>query len=498
MRRSTTNVWANALEALPPLVFARNLAVISTGLVLSGCVATALTPAPVTPSSTLTATTSDTDIQQQTDGQSPILAERGADQNSSGVVDETGVPGTITVPARRPGSDAPVHPSLALANTGNGSVAAQKANTLAKANKSQTQSAAVASAIEEPVVKKTNQGFFAALFQPNPKPVVRRRRSVKKPVSPEPAKAPVAIPSPQAETSTPQTAAATAQPVVAEKPAVKKTNQGFFATLFQPNRKPIARRRKVIEKQDSVESAKAPAAVSPSQAEATTQQTIAVSTPPAETKKPVVKKASQGFFASLFQPNPKQVVRRRNAVKNPTSHEPGKARQVAILKPGNKSSLPGVRKSGLFGVFDAKEGADEGYNPVQVASVGGLARTSPNGLRIQHSKVQVACLRPELIQVLNKVQRRFGRVPIITSGYRSPSANRRARGARNSTHIYCKAADIQVTGISKWTLAKYLRSMPGRGGVGTYCYTKSVHVDIGAKRDWNWRCRRGKRRAKRN
>jgi uncharacterized protein YcbK (DUF882 family) len=32
--------------------------------------------------------------------------------------------------------------------------------------------------------------------------------------------------------------------------------------------------------------------------------------------------------------------------------------------------------------------------------------------------------------------------------------------------------------------------MPGRGGVGTYCHTNSVHVDVGPERDWNWRCRR--------
>jgi uncharacterized protein YcbK (DUF882 family) len=60
--------------------------------------------------------------------------------------------------------------------------------------------------------------------------------------------------------------------------------------------------------------------------------------------------------------------------------------------------------------------------------------------------------------------------------------------------MYCAAADIQVEGVTKWELATYLRSMPGRGGVGTYCYTKSVHVDIGPERDWNWRCRRKRHR----
>ena len=205
-------------------------------------------------------------------------------------------------------------------------------------------------------------------------------------------------------------------------------------------------------------------------------------------------KPTKSFFASLFSNSrsarPKRSVPNNSAAKT--------NRKVAVFRPVGKSARPGVRKLCLFGIYYAKEGADEGYdNAIRLASIGGLARTSPNGLRIQHSGVQVACLQPGLVRIIKKVQRRYGRVPIITSGYRSPNANRRARGARNSMHIYCKAADIQVAGVSKWALAKYLRSIPGRGGVGTYCHTKSVHIDVGSKRDWNWRCRRGKKRSRR-
>lgn len=213
---------------------------------------------------------------------------------------------------------------------------------------------------------------------------------------------------------------------------------------------------------------------------------------------PKPKKQTRNFFASLFSSN--KTLRPKRAVAN-NSRKTARAksnRRVAVFRPTKKGALPGVRKLGLFGIYDAREGKDEGYdNAVRLASIGGLARTSPNGLRIQHSGVQVACLQPGLVRIIKKVQRRYGRVPIITSGYRSPNANRRARGARNSMHIYCKAADIQVAGVSKWALAKYLRSIPGRGGVGTYCHTKSVHIDVGSKRDWNWRCRRGKKRSRR-
>lgn len=207
---------------------------------------------------------------------------------------------------------------------------------------------------------------------------------------------------------------------------------------------------------------------------------------------------TKNFFASLFASSkstrPKRPAKNYSRAFAKTKNN----RKVAVFRPEKKGALPGVRKLGLFGIYDAREGENEGYdNAVRLASLSGLARTSPNGLRIQHSGVQVACLQPGLVRIIKKVQRRYGRVPIITSGYRSRKANRRARGARNSMHIYCKAADIQVAGVSKWALAKYLRSIPGRGGVGTYCHTKSVHIDTGSKRDWNWRCRRGKKRSRR-
>ena len=52
------------------------------------------------------------------------------------------------------------------------------------------------------------------------------------------------------------------------------------------------------------------------------------------------------------------------------------------------------------------------------------------------------------------------------------------------------AADIQIDGVSKWDIATYIRSLPDRGGVGTYCHTDSVHLDTGNARDWNWGCGR--------
>lgn len=162
-------------------------------------------------------------------------------------------------------------------------------------------------------------------------------------------------------------------------------------------------------------------------------------------------------------------------------------------------ALPGVRTDELFeisrrsgGKDDADIDANESDGSYRVASAAGLARLTPNGLRTQREDVDVACLKPQLVHLLKKIERHYGRPVVVTSGYRDPGHNRRVSGARNSLHMNCAAADIQIAGVSKWELAKFVRSMPGRGGVGTYCHTESVHVDVGPERDWNWRCRRRK------
>lgn len=166
----------------------------------------------------------------------------------------------------------------------------------------------------------------------------------------------------------------------------------------------------------------------------------------------------------------------------------------------DNGALPGVRQSALFEIKHRNSASDdsnvdiseEDSGPIQVAYAPGLARLSPNGLKVQRESVDVACLKPQLVKVLKGIERHYGREVVVTSGFRSPSFNRRVRGAKHSLHMYCAAADIQVQGVSKWALAKYLRGLPGRGGVGTYCHTDSIHVDIGPDRDWNWRCRRRK------
>lgn len=168
------------------------------------------------------------------------------------------------------------------------------------------------------------------------------------------------------------------------------------------------------------------------------------------------------------------------------TRETAAARQMASLAP---SALPGVTSTVAPGDHSELEedGPDNDDNGgvTEVASLAGLARLSPNGLWLQTEKVNTGCFKPELLTVLKSIEQHYGKPVIVTSGVRAMKRNR----AKQSLHTRCEAADIQIAGVSRWELAEYLRAMPGRGGVGTYCHTESVHIDIGPERDWNWRCR---------
>jgi uncharacterized protein YcbK (DUF882 family) len=272
-------------------------------------------------------------------------------------------------------------------------------------------------------------------------------------------------------------------------------------------------------------------------------EVIATAAPYPQTEQPAPKKKT--FFGSLFgtasasaapspminqdrstaavakRPQPAKAVIENSTPSAFIENRPGKrvieeepAKTIVDLDPeklrkpvelasynGDDNGLPGVRQSALFEIkrksgidddsdVDIHEEDDE--SPVRLASAAGMARLAPNGLLKQTESVDVACLKPSLVRVLKTIEQRYGRKLVVTSGYRSRLRNIRARGAKNSLHMYCAAADIQVPGVSKWELATFARAMPGRGGVGTYCHTDSVHVDVGPERDWNWRCRRRK------
>jgi hypothetical protein len=112
--------------------------------------------------------------------------------------------------------------------------------------------------------------------------------------------------------------------------------------------------------------------------------------------------------------------------------------------------------------------------------------------------------------VLTDAGQHFGGPVMMTSCYRSAAYNRavyRRMGRRptRSQHIFRKAIDAKIAGVSSTKLAAYVRAHPVMrrlGGVGTYCTSPGmVHVDVGPKRNWHWGCGRGPaktRFAKRN
>lgn len=107
-----------------------------------------------------------------------------------------------------------------------------------------------------------------------------------------------------------------------------------------------------------------------------------------------------------------------------------------------------------------------------------------------------AGLDRRLVRLLSMVEGHFNRPVIISSGCRSAKTNRRAGGARSSYHMRCMAADIKLAGIAEGTLLRYVSTLPGRGGIGTYCRNSIVHIDVGPRRVWSQRCGKYKYRYK--
>lgn len=123
-------------------------------------------------------------------------------------------------------------------------------------------------------------------------------------------------------------------------------------------------------------------------------------------------------------------------------------------------------------------------NPTDVAKPG-ATRTieTPFGVPyvLQQGSVETACLKPELVDILRKIEGHYHQKVVITSGFRD-------RGRQGSLHRICAAVDIEVPGISAATLAAYARTLPDIGGVGTYCHPNMIHVDVGTPRDWKYGC----------
>ena len=91
----------------------------------------------------------------------------------------------------------------------------------------------------------------------------------------------------------------------------------------------------------------------------------------------------------------------------------------------------------------------------------------------------------ELVKILQKIRTHFGKSVTITSAYRTPTKNKACGGTTYSQHLYGKAADIKVNGVTPKKVAAYANTLlPNKGGIGTY--KTFTHIDVRAtKSRWN-------------
>ena len=92
----------------------------------------------------------------------------------------------------------------------------------------------------------------------------------------------------------------------------------------------------------------------------------------------------------------------------------------------------------------------------------------------------------DLVALLQAVRNHFNKPVVIISAYRTAAHNRAVGGAAYSQHLYGRAADIRVSGVSTEQLAAFAETLlPGTGGVGRYPEKGFVHVDVRkAKSRW--------------
>lgn len=88
----------------------------------------------------------------------------------------------------------------------------------------------------------------------------------------------------------------------------------------------------------------------------------------------------------------------------------------------------------------------------------------------------------ELVLLLQALRERISKPISVVSGYRSTAYNKKVGGARRSQHLYGKAADIKVKGMSPLEVAKVADEV-GFDGIGVYPHW--IHVDVrGYKARW--------------
>ena len=82
----------------------------------------------------------------------------------------------------------------------------------------------------------------------------------------------------------------------------------------------------------------------------------------------------------------------------------------------------------------------------------------------------------ELVNVLQKIRNHFGKPVTINSAYRTPPHNSKEGGETYSQHLYGKAADIKISGVTPKKVADYAETLLDKGGIGIY--NTFTHIDV--------------------
>lgn len=90
-------------------------------------------------------------------------------------------------------------------------------------------------------------------------------------------------------------------------------------------------------------------------------------------------------------------------------------------------------------------------------------------------------IHPELAEILQKIRTHFGRPVTINSAFRTPEYNKKVGGESLSQHLYGRAADIAIAGVSPKKVAEYAETLlKNRGGIGIY--PTFTHIDVRSKK----------------
>ena len=80
------------------------------------------------------------------------------------------------------------------------------------------------------------------------------------------------------------------------------------------------------------------------------------------------------------------------------------------------------------------------------------------GIENEPGEEQQANLQQLCEQVLQKVRDHFGKPVNVNSGYRSPELNTAIGGSPTSDHCKGMAADIEISGVSNYELAEWIKN----------------------------------------